>query len=184
MNRIAITTGVLLSLIFSGVTVAEGTYSQGNDNESYYVGFDLVPTFYVSHVDGHSKINPSSTSYRTHAGVKSGTYTLEGSFWFNNNNEWGGAGTGVTLMFGNAYYNFPLSKDLIVALGGGLGWLHGLDTTVASGSDNHMAYQGIVGMDYSIKPDLSVDTSYHLIKWTKSDGDYAHAVNFGLSYHF
>ena len=71
-----------------------------------------------------------------------------------------------------------------MALGGGLGWLHGVNTPVGDDPDNHMAYQGIVGLDYSLKSDLSVDTSYHLIKWTRSDDDYAHAINFGMSYHF
>ena len=178
--------GVVVGVASSSLALAATSYSRNNksDHQDYYIGLNIAPTFYVSHSSGTSTIEPATSSYRVHGGVNKGTYTFEGAFWFNSSRPWSGAGDGATFLFGNAYYNVPLSRDLMVALGGGLGWLHGVNTPDGDDPDNHMAYQGIVGLDYLLKSDLSVDTSYHLIKWTRSDDDYAHAINFGMSYHF
>ena len=176
----------VMSSLCVGVACANSPYnSLGGDtgHHGYDIGVDIAPTFYVNKAASTSTID-TSNSYRAHAGIKQDAYTLETAFWFNNSNSWSGQGKGATLLFGNAYYNMSLSHHLIAALGGGLGWLHGLNTPAGDKSDNHMAYQGIVSLDYLIRPDLSLGTSYHLISWTKNNSDYAHAVNLGVSYHF
>lgn len=101
-----------------------------------------------------------------------------------------------TLM-GNVYYDFDFGNSIVPYVGAGLGWANQWASTTVqnitvSASQNYLAAQGIVGLDYKITDNVRVGVNYHLVGFAGNNGNnqfrrtnnLENQFNIGLSYYF
>lgn len=92
-------------------------------------------------------------------------------------------------LMANGYYDFDMGNSFVPYVGAGIGWLHGwanaaFGGATASAVDNEFAYQGIVGIDYKIDPNMTVGVNYHIVSFTNSGGFIDNIINATFNYYF
>lgn len=99
------------------------------------------------------------------------------NYYFSNN---------VNALMTNAYYDFHNSSKFTPYLGLGVG----MTSFSFAADDMHFAYQANLGVDYQLKPKLTLGVNYRYIHWGNQNGDFypsysaANTINLSLNHYF
>lgn len=94
--------------------------------------------------------------------------------------------SGVNALMTNAYYDFHNSSKFIPYLGLGAG----MASASSVMNEMHFAYQANLGVDYQLKPNLTLGVNYRYLRWGNQNEEFypgysaTNAINLTLNHYF